>query len=361
MKSKNILFALLPLTLTACTVDENNQNDPAIEITVGEYGLISIPLSMTTEIGDVYRLQLPDVHFTGQDSEMDASFIDNSSLNISLEQGEWYMEVESWKLEKLVEGTFQEVSAELLSENPQFFYISAGETTSIHLQFQVDSEDIEFQSGDLDISFDVVESEDEEPVECTVEFVDLYQARSGENIQFEWDMDGFVSDEVYVAVSSEGGSTYYLSTIVENTGAFEWTLPFDLNPELEYLVYVEDAADGERAGNCWDYVELDVLADEPEFCDLDFHQDYVAASGDSILISWDMDGFVSEQVLLAMFNDGGETYHLYTVVENTGSYKWRLPEGLDSEQLYFFYVEDAFEDQRQMNCWDYTSLTIESN
>ena len=465
MKNKNIVIGLLPILLTACGIDEANQPENAVEVIIDDYGLISMPLSITTVNGDVYRLQLPDVLFTGPSEQIEASFIDNSSLDISLEQGEWYMMIDSWNLEKLVDGSFEAVSADLLSENPHFFQIYPSEVTTVYLQFQVGTEEIEFQSGDLEISFGVVEAEEPETVECTLEVEDSYQASPGQNIQIDWDvagyvtddiyismysgaaetyylstvventgsfewtlpedlnpeleyhlyvssvgigldashgegavncvafidlevidsepeycelefhqdyvgapgdnisvswdMDGFVSDEVYVAVFSEWGETYYLSTIVENTGTFEWTLPEDLNPDLDYHIYVEDADFGERATNCWAYSELDVVEDEADYCDLEFHQDYAAASGASIIISWDMDGFVSEEVYIAMFNDGGETYHLYTVVENTGSFKWRLPEDLDSEQEYFFYVEDASEGQRQMNCWDYTPLKIE--
>jgi hypothetical protein len=106
------------------------------------------------------------------------------------------------------------------------------------------------------------------PETCDVEIVDGMEAAPGETIEIQWDEDTLYTSEAYISVHSGWGAKYYLSTVVPNTGSFDWTLPDDLDLDIDdYTVYVESAENGQRTMECWDYADLLVVpptAEEPE-------------------------------------------------------------------------------------------------
>ncbi len=119
----------------------------------------------------------------------------------------------------------------------------------------------------IDTEPDTESELDREPKTCDIEIVDGMEAAPGETIEIQWDEDTLYTSEAYISVSSGWGAQYYLNTVEPNTGTFEWTLPGDLDPELEYNVYVESAENGERTVECWDYADLLVVpptAKKPE-------------------------------------------------------------------------------------------------
>ena len=110
---------------------------------------------------------------------------------------------------------------------------------------------------------DYLEERESEP--CEIEIVDGLEAAPGETITIQWDENSLYTSEAYIAVHSGWGAEYYLSTVAANTGSFDWTLPADLDPELDdYTVYVESAENGARTVECWAYADLEVMEPEEE-------------------------------------------------------------------------------------------------
>jgi hypothetical protein len=182
-----------------------------------------------------------------------------------------------------------------------------------------------------------------------------YTVEAGASLALEWEMSGFVSEEVYISVFSGQGEAYYLSTVVPNNGLFVWTLTEDLQPSEDYTVYIEDAEAGERGMSCWAHMELTVL---PSTCELVITKELQASAGTSLTLEWEMLGFVSEEVYISVFSGQGEAYYLSTVVPNNGLYEWVLPERMVLDREYSVYIEDAEAGERGMRCWSHALLLL---
>jgi hypothetical protein len=100
---------------------------------------------------------------------------------------------------------------------------------------------------------------DPEPEGCAVEILGDYRAAPGETIDIRWDMTGDVSSEIEIGIFSGWGEEYYLNTFAPNTGRLTWDLPRDLDPDLDYDIYIESAEKGEGTQQCWQYAALEVL------------------------------------------------------------------------------------------------------
>lgn len=361
MTNQIYIMGFISCLLTACASDNNQTLNP-LEDRYEQKGRISIPLTATSSSGETYRVVLPEVSLVGPDEEYTLHLQDESEFDYSLKEGEWMMEiVGDWGLERLVDGEFVAVSAEMTSRNPQVFSIFAGETTLATISFRVMEEEqdteVEFQHGDLEIQIEI-DDDSTEAIECSIHSPVEYQAAPGELLFIDWEMEGNISEDAYVAVFSEWGETYYLAVVTENDGRVAWTLPGDLDPNLEYHVYIEDAEDGARRTTCWDYTPLIVTAPE-EDCSVEFATDnYQAIPGETITIEWEMSGNISEQVYLSVHSEGGQTYYLSTIVENSGSFEWTLPGDLNPHLSYNIYVEDAESDARRSTCWRYQGLEV---
>lgn len=361
MTNQIYIMGFISCLLTACASDNNQTRNP-LEDRYEERGRISIPLTATSSSGETYRVVLPEVSLVGPDEEYTLHLQGESEFDYSLKEGEWMMVIlGDWGLEKLIDDEFVPVTAEMTSSNPQFFDIYGGETTLANISFRVMDEEqpieIEFQHGDLEIQIEI--DDGSEAIECSINSPEQYQASPGELLFIDWQMEGNISEEAYVAVFSEWGMTYYLAAVTENDGTVAWTLPEDLDPNLEYHVYIEDAEDGARRTTCWDYTPLIVTAPEAEECSVEFSaDDYQALPGESITIEWEMTGNISEQVYLSVSSEGGQTYYLSTIVENSGSFEWTLPEDLNPHLSYNIYIEDAEADERRTTCWRYQGLDV---
>ena len=374
MINKLMIMGFLPCLLTACAIDNNQTHPNEFNDRHQQKGKISIPLTATSTSGAMYRLVLPEVMLMGEDEVHSLHLQGDSDLELSLQAGEWVMEIAGdWSLEKLVGENFVPIAAEMTSDNPQTIDIFAGETTLATISFLVveeqsdeaepqseEPEEVEFQQGDLELQIEIEDDiETTEVAECSIETPNVLHASAGELLHIEWDMKGNVSEEVYVAVFSDWGETYYLSKITENDGHIDWRLPEDFDSSLEYHVYVEDAEYGERRTTCWSYTPLVVTSAEEEECSVEFiGDDYQAIPGETINIEWLMTGNISEQVYLSIHSEGGQNYYLSTIVENTGSFEWTLPEDLDPTLSYNIYVEDAETDDRRSTCWRYQGLDV---
>lgn len=355
MSINRLSLGLFPFLFSACNPIMQERPSDTEERGMQE-GRISIPLEVTTESGNTYRLQLPSVLLEGTTESMDLDLRGQEEMQQSLREGEWLLTVnEGWSLERLEGESYVPVDAEIISANPTSFFISGGESTTVVIRLLVVGEVLEFGYGDLEIDVvvdDVVEDE------CSITVPEHYQAGPHEVLSLYWEMDGDISDEVYLAVFSEWGETYYLSTTTVNDGHFDWVLPGDLDPELSYHVYVENASNGERLVNCWKYTPLDVTEVEPDDCSVEMEEGYEAFPGESIRISWEMTGAVSEQVYISVSSEGGQNYYLSTFTDNDGSLDWTLPEELDPQLSYNVYVEDAEDDERLVTCWTYADLEV---
>ena len=86
----------------------------------------------------------------------------------------------------------------------------------------------------------------------------------GDDLTFSWAMDGDISPQVYLSVSSGWGSQYYYSDIVQNDGSHTITLPYSMNPNHDYVIYIESSYDDNRSYQCWKYGSIDILFEGEE-------------------------------------------------------------------------------------------------
>ena len=86
--------------------------------------------------------------------------------------------------------------------------------------------------------------------------------QSGDDLTFTWTMDGDISDDVYLSLSSGWGAQYYFSSVEDNDGSHTITLPANMNPNEDYTIYIESASNGQRTTVCWKYGAIDVLEDD---------------------------------------------------------------------------------------------------
>jgi hypothetical protein len=102
-----------------------------------------------------------------------------------------------------------------------------------------------------------------DPISCTVTLIEPdhgLTAEPGGVLDIEWALSGYDDGEVYLSVfSGWDPAQYYFNAVVDNDGHHTWDVPASLNPSLDYSVYIESAADGERSQRCWAYAALDVL------------------------------------------------------------------------------------------------------
>ena len=113
--------------------------------------------------------------------------------------------------------------------------------------------------------------EDQEPVltgSCTIDLtVTPQEIEIGETLTMEWTMTGDIPSEVRVAVLSHDsgmwnvGVQYHVSQHIANTGIFEYVIPTGMNPDRDYVVYVDAVLTDDFSTYCWKYGSFDLLAD----------------------------------------------------------------------------------------------------
>jgi hypothetical protein len=101
------------------------------------------------------------------------------------------------------------------------------------------------------------------PTDCSVTVVEPYQGVTvapGGVLDIVWDLEGYLSGEVYLSIfSGWNPAQYYFHGVVPNDGYHAWSTPMDVDPSQSYTVYVESAAGGARSGHCWSYGAFDVV------------------------------------------------------------------------------------------------------
>ena len=113
--------------------------------------------------------------------------------------------------------------------------------------------------------------EDQVPVltgSCTIDLtVTPQEIMIGETLTMEWTMTGDIPAEVRVAVASHDsgmwnvGVQYHVSQHIANTGMFEYVIPAGMNPDRDYVVYVDAVLTDDFTTYCWRYGSFDLLAD----------------------------------------------------------------------------------------------------
>ena len=113
--------------------------------------------------------------------------------------------------------------------------------------------------------------EDQVPVlsgSCTIDLtVTPQEIMIGETLTMEWTMTGDIPTEVRVAVASHDsgmwnvGVQYHVSQHIANTGIFEYVIPAGMNPDRDYVVYVDAVLTDDFTTYCWRYGSFDLLAD----------------------------------------------------------------------------------------------------
>ena len=94
-------------------------------------GLIAMPLT-TVANGEMYRLSAAALSFTSDDHVTSVNLSDTYQLSISLEEGEWGVELEpGWFIERIDGEDFQALEGQLISINPQYVEVERGHSTSI--------------------------------------------------------------------------------------------------------------------------------------------------------------------------------------------------------------------------------------
>ena len=113
--------------------------------------------------------------------------------------------------------------------------------------------------------------EDQVPVltgSCTIDLtVTPQEITIGETLTMQWTMTGDIPAEVRVAVASHDsgmwnvGVQYHVSQHIANTGIFEYVIPAGMNPDRDYVVYVDAVLTDDFTTYCWKYGSFDLLAD----------------------------------------------------------------------------------------------------
>jgi hypothetical protein len=194
---------------------------------------------------------------------------------------------------------------------------------------------------------------------CDVEIIGDLSGEPGDEIVIQWQGGPF--EDIQIRVFSGWGSENYLNTVVYagvgSDGSYIWTLPADLDPSLDYHVYVESAQGGVPTEQCWDYAPIDV---QSSVCELEFTSELSGEPGDEIDIQWDVPVGQLTEVYIAVFSGWTPAaYYLTTIEDNTGSLLWELPADLDPSLDYHAYIESAQDGVRTGQCWRYATLSVD--
>ena len=166
------LLTILPLLLTACTVDMKQMEDRE-----ERKGRISIPLTATSTSGINYIVELPQVALEGEFDSYEFSLQEQNELDVSLQAGNWAIHIGEYALyQEAADGSYHFVEAELTSPNPQEVLILADAITRAQLNFRVNNEDV-VTDGHLTFEIHIDDIDQSETYEDTG--VDFYLATGG--------------------------------------------------------------------------------------------------------------------------------------------------------------------------------------
>ena len=194
---------------------------------------------------------------------------------------------------------------------------------------------------------------------CEVEIIGELSGEPGDEIVIQWEGGPF--EDIQIRVFSGWGSENYLNIVVPagigSDGSYSWILPADLDPSLDYHVYVESAQGGVPTEQCWDYAPIDV---QSSVCVLEFNSELSGEPGDEIDITWDVPVGEVDQIQIRVFSGWSPAVgYLNTIVDaSDGTYTWDLPETLDPSLDHHVYIESAASGVPNEQCWRYAPLSV---
>jgi hypothetical protein len=145
-------FLVTPLLAVGCAQEATNQE---------EVGTLTMNLVATTADGDTFRLR--GAQFAVSSGGFDADVLttednpDATSLSSELPEGDYTVRLRAgWFMEKLVDGAYEVVDAQLQSPESVDVAIAEGVTTPVSYQFKAFGQQVAF-GGTLEITTEVVE------------------------------------------------------------------------------------------------------------------------------------------------------------------------------------------------------------
>ena len=124
-----------------------------------DVGSLALALQQTAASGDVYRLHAATLSIAGSEQHTLMPDPDETTLEVELPVGDYTLTLEpGYALQRRDGDTWVDVTATLLSDNPQAFAIAGGETTTLALRFALEGEpDVELSAGELAVTLEVEE------------------------------------------------------------------------------------------------------------------------------------------------------------------------------------------------------------
>jgi hypothetical protein len=158
---------LLTLGTTALGL-QGCANDPAAE-QESESGSIDLALSGTSSSGITYRLREASISITGAGiaSVSTEDHLNQTLISLELPAGGYLAALaDGWRLERSVDGVFEDIRAVLVSTNPLPFTVLDQETTEVRLVFRAGEDVVELGNGRVNIGIDVIDGEPPPPGGC---------------------------------------------------------------------------------------------------------------------------------------------------------------------------------------------------
>jgi hypothetical protein len=94
---------------------------------------------------------------------------------------------------------------------------------------------------------------------CVIEFDSAnLSINLGQILRIKWKTYAYDSNQIYLAIFSGWGTRYYFYKVIENSGSYDW-ISGDLDPDLDYDIYLESAEFGVRTTQCWKYKSFDII------------------------------------------------------------------------------------------------------
>jgi hypothetical protein len=120
-------------------------------------GALSVALQQSTASGDLYRLSGATLSITGAEEHTVDPDPDAATMELELSTGSYALALEpGYALQREEDGSWVDVEATLISDNPQPFVIEAGAVTMLALRFALDGgPDVDPAVGTLEVSLEV--------------------------------------------------------------------------------------------------------------------------------------------------------------------------------------------------------------
>jgi hypothetical protein len=127
-------------------------------------GALSVALQESTASGELYRLSGATLSITGAEEHTVEPAADEATLELELAAGNYALSLEpGYGLQREEGGSWVDVEATLISDNPQAFVIEDGVVTRLALRFALDGgPDVDLALGTLEVSLEVQPASDGE-------------------------------------------------------------------------------------------------------------------------------------------------------------------------------------------------------